>query len=248
MTPGERETARAALIEGVSIIRLIDDFGHRSYRDLISSHVSKLGTNLPGAVSLHRDLVTPYEEAAALSILDAILQDARGEDFWATAASDVLSAVSCDLNDELFPHQAEEAGIFNLFQLVTLTLADRVRTDSAFAEMVEHAPHAQPRSTGESGTITRHLGIAISDHEAGRLSRRHLVQIFQDAIDNGDLLLPENEFYVTTYVVPLIDAGELHPGPAVGEFEQRMNKKAAEYAKGLRSHGRPSRAWWQFWR
>jgi hypothetical protein len=36
--------------------------------------------------------------------------------------------------------------------------------------------------------ITKHLGIAIADADAGRITRRQLLEIFQDAIENGDIL------------------------------------------------------------
>lgn len=77
--------------------------------------------------------------------------------------------------------------------------------------------------------ITKNLGIAIADADAGRITKKHLLEIFQDAIDNGDILLQDNEFVGVT-IMPLIDKGVLHRSSFVDEFEKRMNQKAKAYA------------------
>ena len=82
--------------------------------------------------------------------------------------------------------------------------------------------------------ITKLLGIAIADYDGGRLSQAHLISIFQEAIDNGDILLPDNEFYVVASVFPLIDQGVLRPSQHTEEFESRMNAQAAAMAAKLR--------------
>ncbi len=79
----------------------------------------------------------------------------------------------------------------------------------------------------EMAEITKLLGIAISDADAGRITRGQLLDIFQDAIDNGDILEDDNELYVVTAVVPLIDAGVLRPSDHVTTFERRMDTAVA---------------------
>ncbi len=71
--------------------------------------------------------------------------------------------------------------------------------------------------------ITKHIGIAINDADAGRITYQHLLKIFQEAIDNGDILLEENELYVVGTVLPLLDRDVLKRSPYVDDFEARMN-------------------------
>jgi hypothetical protein len=73
--------------------------------------------------------------------------------------------------------------------------------------------------------ITKMLGIAISDYDNGRISAVQLLSIFQAAIDNGDILEPDNEFYVVANVQPLLDRGALRHSPHVDTFENRMDAK-----------------------
>ncbi|HAF14174.1 MAG TPA: hypothetical protein DCK93_19420 [Blastocatellia bacterium] len=40
--------------------------------------------------------------------------------------------------------------------------------------------------------ITKLLGIAINDYDVGRLSHAQLISILQEAINSGDILLPDN--------------------------------------------------------
>lgn len=87
------------------------------------------------------------------------------------------------------------------------------------------------------------LGIAVNDYDAGRISRAHLLQIFQGAIDNGDILLDDNQVYVVTHILPLVDAGLLRPSVHIRAFEERMNKMILNDLSERRS-----RQWWQFWK
>lgn len=82
--------------------------------------------------------------------------------------------------------------------------------------------------------ITKHLGIAISDKDNGRISTDQLLKIFQEAIDNGDILERENEFYVVATVFPLLDEGLLERSQYTDIFESRMNKKALDKLAEIR--------------
>lgn len=75
--------------------------------------------------------------------------------------------------------------------------------------------------------ITKMLGIAINDCDEGRISPEQLVSILQEAIDNGDILLPDNEFCAVAVVFPFIDRGVLKPSQHTEALESRMNAKAA---------------------
>jgi hypothetical protein len=57
--------------------------------------------------------------------------------------------------------------------------------------------------------ITKMLGIAINNFDEGRLSHGQLLSILQEAIDNGDILVPDNELYAVAVVIPFIDRGVL---------------------------------------
>ena len=79
--------------------------------------------------------------------------------------------------------------------------------------------------------ITKLLGIAIADADAWRITRRQLFGIFQDAIDNGDILDEANQRYVVAAVFPLLDAGALRRSEHVATFEQRMNRQAKDFLR-----------------
>jgi hypothetical protein len=91
------------------------------------------------------------------------------------------------------------------------------------------------------------LGIAVSDCDAGRITPVQLVSIFQEAIDNGDILEEANEFCVVAHVLPLLDAGALRPSKHIATFEARVGAKASAVVRELRQRdqGRP---WWRFWK
>jgi hypothetical protein len=88
--------------------------------------------------------------------------------------------------------------------------------------------------------ITKLLGIAINDYEAGHVTPEHLLEIFQEAIDNGDILLPDNKLYVVAAVTPLLDRGILKPSQHTKKFEERMNLEAAALLAKMRKQESPS--------
>jgi hypothetical protein len=95
--------------------------------------------------------------------------------------------------------------------------------------------------------ITKMLEIAVNDCDAGRITPVQLISIFQEAIDNGDILEEENEFCVVAHVLPLIDRGALRSSEHVAIFESRMGAKATAVARELRAEEQ-RRPWWRFWR
>ena len=86
----------------------------------------------------------------------------------------------------------------------------------------------------EHGSITKTLGIAVNDYDAGRITEQHLLSILQSAIDNGDVLLEENKFYTVSVIFPFLDRGILRPSQYTKEFEQRMDIKVTARAAELR--------------
>lgn len=78
------------------------------------------------------------------------------------------------------------------------------------------------------------LGRAITDSDAGRITKAQLLSIFQEAVDNGDILEEENSLYVVACVIPLIDEGVLRPSRHSVKFEERINAKARERIAELR--------------
>lgn len=210
-----------------------------------------IDANLPATVVVHENLRTPEEIDATREILYRVDNDAGQAHFWNVDAGEFLVSVSCDLNDALFPYPAEEAGVYNLFQLITAKLADRARVDHAFRDLLlAHSRVGSSRSL-QPATITKMLGIAIADHDAGRLSRGQLLSIFQDAIDNGDILAESNQLYAIANVLPLVDAGLLRRSSHLDRLEAMMNQKALDFLKKKEAHmeaaSRPSR-WWEFWK
>ena len=93
--------------------------------------------------------------------------------------------------------------------------------------------------------ITKMLGIAVNDCDAGRITPVQLISIFQEAIDNGDILEEVNEFCVVAHVLPLIYQGVLRSSKHVTAFETRMGAKATDAVRQSRKQPRP---WWRFWR
>lgn len=77
--------------------------------------------------------------------------------------------------------------------------------------------------------ITKNLGIAISDSDAGRITKEQLFEIFQEAINNGDINCESNEMYAVSVVLPLIDKGVLKQSKHTHSFEDKMNKKAMDF-------------------
>jgi hypothetical protein len=207
------------------------------------------GERLPAMIAVHRDLILPSEEDGTREICGSVVAEATKPGFWSVDAGAFLSSISGDLNDALWPEPADEAGVFNVFQLVTSILADRARHDDAFRRMIQEPQHVDGEPIPEFGSITRKLGVAINDHDAGRISRGHLTAILQAAIDNGDILEDDNQEYVVAVVYPLVNAGLLRPSEHLRAFEDRMKSLAAEFLAERRAGGhRQSRGrwWWPF--
>lgn len=95
--------------------------------------------------------------------------------------------------------------------------------------------------------ITKMLGVAINDRDAGRITTEQMLSIFQEAIDNGDILEDDNDFYVTVAVIPLVDAGALRSSEHVTTFLKKQNDNAAVFVESLRQK-QNERRWWQFWK
>jgi hypothetical protein len=94
--------------------------------------------------------------------------------------------------------------------------------------------------------ITKMLDIAVSDCDVGRITPVQLISIFQEAIDNGDILEEENKFSVVLHILPLVDRGILRSSEHLKTFEARMAAEATEFARESRARQqRPS--WWRFW-
>ena len=86
--------------------------------------------------------------------------------------------------------------------------------------------------------MTKHLGSAINDEQAGRITKVELLSIFQQAIDNGDAVSAENELYLVCCLWPLIDAGILRQSEHTRAFKKRMNEKASKMAAEGRARQR----------
>jgi hypothetical protein len=136
MTETERQKARAELIRGISINRMIADLTGKTYGQFVQAHLRKLGAQLPAGIAASVALCTSEERAASEAIIDGY--NAKGYDaaFWASDAGEILTSVSCDLNDALFPDSADEAGVFNLFQLITQNFALMAREQKAFNDFI----------------------------------------------------------------------------------------------------------------
>ncbi|SRR6266480_426654 len=136
MTETERQKARAELIRGISINQMIADLTGKAYGQLVQTHLGKLGAQLPAGIAASVAFCTPGERAASEAIIDDY--NAKGYDaaFWTSDAGEMLASVSCDLNDALFPDTADEAGVFNLFQLITQNFALMAREQKAFNDFI----------------------------------------------------------------------------------------------------------------
>lgn len=242
MTESERQAARAELIRDLSLKQFTADLEGKSYGELVDKYVRDFGSQLPAIIAGCEKLVTPEESDGVMNILQDVESHALEPDYWLVDAEVVLRAISCGLNDAMFPTPADDAGVFNLFQLATARLAERARIDEGFHRMVLSPLTARPAHSESSGLITKMLGIAISDCDAGRISKKQLLEIFQDAIDNGDILEPDNELDVVGTVFPLVDDGVLQPSQHLKTFEDRMNKKLlAELSQARRAESRSTR-------
>jgi len=79
--------------------------------------------------------------------------------------------------------------------------------------------------------ITKHLGIALSDAVAGNIKEEHLLDIFQESINNGDILLEDNEKVVLENIVPLIEEGSLNSSKYFEKLKRRIGKKSSKLTK-----------------
>jgi hypothetical protein len=224
MTETERQIGRAALVNNLDLDGLVDTLEGKNYGDLIDRHVREVGSLLSATISVHEDLVTPEESSGVMDVLKNMDHYVSIPGFWPIDAAKVFTAVSCHLNDSLFPKSAEVVGVFNLFQLITLKLAERAYNDETFYRKVLSRSAIRPSSSANSGSITKMLGIAINDCDAGRITKKQLLEIFQDAIDNGDILEPDNEHDVVSIILPLVNRGLLRSSPHLKTFEDRMRQ------------------------
>jgi hypothetical protein len=69
---------------------------------------------------------------------------------------------------------------------------------------------------------TKNLRRAITGAAVGQISNDELLEIFQQAIDNGDVLEQDNRFFVATLILPLVEMGELKRSPHLDEYEERI--------------------------
>ena len=63
------------------------------------------------------------------------------------------------------------------------------------------------------------LSMAISDHDAGRITDQHFHSVLQAAIDNGDILFGLEHAYVGAAIYPLIAADILRLSKHTKKFE-----------------------------
>lgn len=94
--------------------------------------------------------------------------------------------------------------------------------------------------------ITKMLDIAVSDYDAGRITRDQLMSIFQEAIDNGDVLESENDLCVVGRILPLVDQGVLRGSSYLATFEDRLAAKATQFARESRACEHQRTRWWKF--
>jgi len=227
------------LIRDLSLKQFTADLEGKSYAELVDKYVREFGSQLPAIIAGCEKLVTPEESDGVMNTLQDMESLTSESGYWPLDAEAVLRSISCSLNDAMRPRPAEDAGVFNFFQLVTAKLAERARVDEDFHRMILSPLAASPARSTSSGLITKMLGIAISDCDAGRISKKQLLEIFQDAIDNGDILEPDNELDVVAVVFPLVDDGVLQPSEHLKTFEDRMNRKVLERARAS-GHGNTS--------
>lgn len=74
---------------------------------------------LPAVIAASIELLTQEERRIAEAIIDKFNRNAHEKGFWISDASDILSSISCDLNDASIPATADPAAVFDVFQLVT---------------------------------------------------------------------------------------------------------------------------------
>lgn len=119
LTEPELSQARAKLISGISIEQLASDLRGKQYRHLVQNHMRLFRARLPAVIAASIELLTQEERRIAEAIIDKFNRKGYERAFWRGDAADVLSSISCDLNDAFFPVPADPAAIFDVFQLIT---------------------------------------------------------------------------------------------------------------------------------
>ncbi len=99
----------------------------------------------------------------------------------------------------------------------------------------------------EMTRITDSLELAIMKHDIGRVTKEHLLQIFQDCIDNGDILEPANELYFAAIIMPFIDRGVLTPSTHTKQLEHKMNSTMTARVDQIRKRVAKKKPFWKFW-
>jgi hypothetical protein len=243
MNGGERTRARATLVRGRNIKQLIKQLEGNAYANLVAEHATEFQGKLVAMIRDHNSLYEPNEVEYAGPVLQNHLQEADNPTFWAKSSADVLTSVSCDLNDEMFPERPDVACIYNTFQMHILLSAERWNTDAAFKRLVTANARSQEAKPGRR---TERLDAAISEHNRGALDKARMLQIFQEAVDNGDILLEANQLAVVAHVLPLLDAGILKPSKHVSAFGQQMDTLMRDAVASMRGGTAPKK-WWKFW-
>ena len=83
--------------------------------------------------------------------------------------------------------------------------------------------------------ITKMLDIAVNDAQAGRITIPQMLSIFQEAIDNGDILEPDNKLCVIAHVIPLVDAGALQTSEHIDTYLSQGNAEIATLVQEMRN-------------
>lgn len=132
----ELKKARAELISGISIPTMIVDLRGKQYRHLVEAHMRKLGKGLPVSMAAAVALFTPEERRAAEGIIDQFNAQGYQETVWLSDAGTILESISRRLNEALSPAPAEDAAVFNLFQLVTMNFAWMAHEQKALRKFI----------------------------------------------------------------------------------------------------------------
>jgi hypothetical protein len=119
MNEEDRNRARAKLISDISIDQLIVDLKGKQFRHLVEAHMRRFRSSLPAVITASMEFLTPEEKTIGEAIIDEFNHRGYDQAFWRSDASEILSSVSCDLNDAFFPAAADPAAIFSIFQIVT---------------------------------------------------------------------------------------------------------------------------------
>lgn len=115
---------------------------------------------------------------------------------------------------------------------------NRIRFEKGLPSRDVDAPADSEETTGQTVPITRQLSRAIDAADVGQITYDQLLIVFQEAIDNGDVLAPGNELSVVSAVLPLIDAGRLNNSGHMDEFENRMSAHITDYLAKRRGANR----------